>query len=173
MVIIISGASHTGKTKLAQQLLEQKKWPTFSLDHLKMGLIRSQQTDLTVYDDQKLTEYLWPIVKEMIKTVIENHQNLIVEGLYIPFDFQDDFNDEYLKHIKHVWLVFSQHYIDHHFDQILKHANIIEQRLAPETHLKEMILRDNRINLQNVNKFSLNYVLINEDYESDLSKLTF
>lgn len=55
------------------------------MDHLEMGLIRSGNTDLTPEDDNELEAYLWPIVREMIKTAIENRQNLVVEGGYIPF----------------------------------------------------------------------------------------
>ena len=91
MIILIAGASHTGKTALSQKLLEKYKYPYFSIDHLKMGLIRSGNTELTPMDDNELTEYLWPIVREMIKTAIENNQSLIVEGGYIPFDWQRDF----------------------------------------------------------------------------------
>ena len=47
MIILITGASHTGKTVLAQKLLEKYKYPYLSIDHLKMGLIRSGNTDLT------------------------------------------------------------------------------------------------------------------------------
>lgn len=81
MIILIAGASHTGKTALAQRLLEKYHFPYLSIDHLKMGLIRSGNTELTpMSDDADLTEYLWPIVCEMVKTAIENKQNLIVEG---------------------------------------------------------------------------------------------
>ena len=81
MIILITGASHTGKTLLAQRMLEQYKYPYLSIDHLKMGLIRSGNTELTpLSDDKALTAYLWPIVREMIKTAIENDQNLIAEG---------------------------------------------------------------------------------------------
>ena len=72
MIILITGASHTGKTVLAQKLLEQYKYPYFSIDHLKMGLIRSGYTKLTPEDDSELTGYMWPIIREMIKTAIEN-----------------------------------------------------------------------------------------------------
>ena len=75
MIILITGASHTGKTLLSQRLLEKYKYPYMSIDHLKMGLIRSRNTSLTPEDDDELTEYLWPIVREIIKTVIENNQN--------------------------------------------------------------------------------------------------
>ena len=84
MIILITGASHTGKTALAQKLLEKYHYPYLSIDHLKMGLIRSGNTELTpMSDDKDLTAYLWPIVREMVKTAIENKQNLIVEGCYI------------------------------------------------------------------------------------------
>lgn len=129
MVILITGATHVGKTNLAQKFLEKYKYPYLSIDHLKMGLIRSGITDLTPEDDDKLRDYLWPIVREMIKTVIENHQNLIVEGCYIPFDWAEDFEEDYLSEIKYICLVMSEQYIRNHFDDIITYANIIENRL--------------------------------------------
>lgn len=115
MIILIADASHTGKTVLAQKLLERHRYPYLSIDHLKMGLIRSKQTSLTPSDDDKLTGYLWPIVREMIKTAIENSQNLIVEGCYIPFDWKKDFEKEYLAEIKYICLVMSELYIRNHY----------------------------------------------------------
>ena len=94
--LLYTSASHTGKTMLAQKLLEKYKYPYLSIDHLKMGLIRSGYTKLTPQDDDMVTEYLCPIVREIIKTAIENKQNLIVEGCYIPFDWANDFAKEYL-----------------------------------------------------------------------------
>ena len=97
MIILITGASHTGKTVLAQKLLEKYHYSYLSIDHLKMGLIRSGNTELTpLSDDEALTAYLWPIVREMVKTAIENDQNMIVEGCYSPFDWWQDFDDRYL-----------------------------------------------------------------------------
>ena len=72
MIILLTGAAHTGKTALAQKLLEKYKIPYLSIDHLKMGLIRSGCTNLTPEDDDALTEFLWPIVREIIKTAVEN-----------------------------------------------------------------------------------------------------
>ena len=88
MVVLITGSSHTGKTLLAQALLNKYQYPYLSIDLLKMGLIRSGNTNLTPADDQDLEAYLWPIVREIIKTAIENRQNLIVEGCYIPSDWK-------------------------------------------------------------------------------------
>ena len=165
MIILITGASHTGKTVLAQKLLEKYKYPYLSIDHLKMGLIRSGNTELTPMDDNELTGYLWPIVCEMIKTAIENKQNLIVEGCYIPFDWQKDFDSEYLENIKYYCLVMSEAYIKNHFADIKKYANAIEKRLDDEWCTMDSVLSDNAEVLSLAKKHNVNYILIEDKYE--------
>lgn len=128
MVVLITGSSHTGKTLLAQKLLEKYKYPYLSIDHLKMGLIRSKNTNLTVEDDDKLTDYLWGIVKEMIKTNIENNQNIIIEGCYIPFHWKNDFEEKYLKQIKYICLIMTEEYINKNYENIKMYENSIEVR---------------------------------------------
>ncbi len=167
MVILITGASHTGKTALAQRLLEKYKYPYLSIDHLKMGLIRSGNTELTPMDDEKLTEYLWPIVREMVKTAIENDQNLIVEGCYIPFDWAVDFEPEYIEKIKYVCLVLSEKYIKNHFDDVKKYASVIENRMDDEDCTMESVLKDNAEFLRLARQYNLDYLLIDDKYEVD------
>ena len=168
MIILITGASHTGKTALAQNLLETYKYPYLSVDHLKMGLIRSGNTELTPMDDNELTEYLWPIVREMIKTAIENMQNLIVEGCYIPFDWQKDFDSKYLENIKYYCLVMSDVYIRNHFADIKEYANAIENRLDDEWCTMESVLADNAEILALAQKHNVNYILIEDKYEINI-----
>ena len=169
MIILITGASHTGKTALAQKLLEKYKYPYLSIDHLKMGLIRSGNTKLTpMSDDTKLTAYLWPIVREMIKTAIENKQNLIVEGCYIPFDWANDFDNEYLKNIKYYCIVMSENYIRNHFADIKKYANVIENRLDDTYCTMESVLEDNAYVLLQAKKHEVNYLLIDDKYKMDI-----
>lgn len=169
MIILITGASHTGKTVLAQKLLEKYKYPYLSIDHLKMGLIRSGNSNLTpMSDDAELTEYLWPIVREMVKTAIENKQNLIVEGCYIPFDWKKDFSEEYLDHIKYYCLVMSENYIKKHFDEIKIYANAIERRLDDAYCTLESALEDNAKTLELAQKHGVNYVLIDHEYKIDI-----
>ena len=169
MIVLITGASHTGKTALAQKLLEKYKYPYFSIDHLKMGLIRSGNTELTpMSDEDDLTAYLWPIVREVIKTAIENEQNLIVEGCYIPFDWQKDFENEYLKNIKYYCLVMSEEYIRNHFADIKKYASVIENRLDDEWCTFESVLDDNAKILKLAKLHNVNYILINDKYEINI-----
>ena len=169
MIILISGASHTGKTALAQRLIERYSYSCLSIDHLKMGLIRSNYTSLTpMSDDAKLTEYLWPVVREIIKTAVENNQNMIVEGCYIPFDWAKDFTKDYLDNIKYYCLVMSENYIRTHFDDIIKYADIIEKRLDDSSLTMEGVIEDNRRMLSLAKKHKVNCVLIDDKYEFEL-----
>ena len=169
MIILITGASHTGKTALAQKLLEKYKYPYLSIDHLKMGLIRSGNTTLTpVSDDKELTDYLWPVVCEMIKTAIENKQNLIVEGCYIPFNWTEDFEPEYLENIKYYCLIMSNKYITKHFNDIKKYANVVENRMDDEYCTIETLLRDNARILEQCQNYHTNYILIDNEYKTDI-----
>ena len=169
MIVLIAGASHAGKTALAQRLLEKYSYPYLSIDHLKMGLIRSGNTALSPEsDDSALTDYLWPIVREMIKTAIENEQNLVVEGCYIPFDWAKDFESEYLIHIKYYCLVMSENYIKNHFGDIKKYASVVEQRLDDEYCTMETVLRDNAEILKQCQNYKVNYLLIDEEYLVDI-----
>lgn len=169
MIVLVAGASHTGKTVLAQKLLEKYHFPYLSIDHLKMGLIRSGNTKLTpMSDDDELTAYLWPIAREMIKTAIENEQNLIVEGCYIPFDWANDFERDYLKSIQYYCLVMSEDYIQKHFVDIKNHANDIEARMDDSYLTLETVLEENKRILSLAIKNKVNYWLINDTYDIDI-----
>lgn len=171
MIILITGASHTGKTVLAQRMLEKYKSPYLSIDHLKMGLIRSGNTELTPENDDKLTEYLWPIVREMIKTAIENQQNLIVEGCYIPFEWRKDFDAAYLSNIRFICLSMSEKYISSHFDEIINHGNDIEKRLDDSYCSKERLTYENKIIMNGFTQAGEQVVVIDDEYERTVSSL--
>jgi len=168
MVVFIAGSSHTGKTLLAQNLLEKYKYPYLSIDHLKMGLIRSGQTTLTPQDDSALTGYLWPIVREIVKTAIENNQNLIVEGCYIPFDWKNSFSAEYLGSIRYYCLIMTESYIENHFSDIQKYANTIETRLHDSGITPQKLIEENALNLKRCKQYGYNYLLIDSEYHVDI-----
>lgn len=139
MIYLIGGSSHVGKTLLAQKLMEKTGYPYTSLDHLKMGFIRTGMTDLTVEDDLEMRYWMWPFVVEIIKTAVENNQNMIIEGCYIPAEWKDSFSDEYLAHIKCMFIVMSEAYIRNNFSDIAGFANVIEKRLDDELDMERLI----------------------------------
>ena len=165
MIILITGASHTGKTLLAQRMLEEYKYPYLSVDHLKMGLIRSGNTDLTPEDDDALMNYLWPIVREIIKTAIENSQNLIVEGCYVPFGWRQDFNEQYLPYIRFICLAMTRNYIKNHFDKIIGFESEIENRMITTDCTISGLIEDNERYINGFSNDGERIVLIDSDYE--------
>ena len=168
MIILITGASHVGKTALAQRLLTRHGYPYLSLDHLKMGLIRAGYTDLTpTSEDAALTAYLWPIAREMIKTAIENKQDLTVEGCYIPFDWQKDFGEAYLPHIRYLCLVMSERYIGEHYEDVKRYASVVERRIE-DTPTREELIRDNAAFRHRADQNALPYILIDRAYPLDI-----
>lgn len=168
VIILITGASHIGKTLLAQKILENYKYPYLSLDLLKMGLIRSKNTNLSPENDDELTDYLWPIVREVIKTAIENKQNLVVEGCYIPHNWNEDFSEEYKKEIKYYCIIMSREYIKNHFSDIKQYANIIEQRMDDSSCTMPSVIEDNARYLENCKKYGNKYILIDSYYQINI-----
>ena len=171
MILIITGASHAGKTYLAQRMLEKNKYPYFSIDHLKMGLIRSGITDLTPEEDDALTDYLWPIVREIIKTAIENEQNLIVEGCYIPFDLRNSFGEQYLQSIRFICLAMSDEYIDSHFEEIKSHSSDIETRLDDSYCSAEQLKQDNHQIIAGFQSNGEQITLITESFDDSIREV--
>jgi gluconate kinase len=171
MIILITGASHTGKTVLAQKMLEKYGYPYLSIDHLKMGLIRSGNTNLTPENDDALTEYLWPIVREMVKTAVENEQNLIVEGCYIPYDWRQEFDEQYLAQIRFICLAMTEEYIENHFDEIISHESEVEARLVEADCTVAGLTADNKRYIDGFRKAGEHVVIIDGDYEETIKDL--
>lgn len=168
MILLLAGATHSGKTAFAQKLMRQHGISHLSIDHIKMGLIRSGQTQLTPMDDDKLTDYLWPILREMIKTAVENGQSFILEGCYIPPDWQKDFSPQYLQHIRYCCLILSKEYIKAHFDDIKAFANAAETRLDDNGLCAEELIEENERNLALCRQHRLPYILIEDIYDPQL-----
>ena len=170
MIVLITGASHTGKTLLAQRMLEKYHYPYLSIDHLKMGLIRSGNTGLTPEDDNALTGYLWPIIREIVKTAIENRQSLIVEGCYIPFGWRRDFDEQYLPSIRFICLAMSAEYIENHFSEIIGHESEIEARLTNTDCTVGSLKADNKCFIDGFRRAGEQIVLIDSNYEQTIEK---
>ena len=114
--------------------------------------------------------YLWKNSKEIIFTNIENNQNLIIEGIYIPNNWQQYFNQEQLQLIKHIMLIMSQKYIVDNFDVIIAKSAIIENRDSQDI-LLEQLIADNKKSLANAQLFNHNYILFDKTYKINLERI--
>lgn len=171
MVILIGGASCTGKTTMSQRLLETYKIPYLSIDHIKMGLIRGNKyCDFKATDgDDKLTDKLWPIVKGIIKTNIENDQNIIIEGCYIPQDKVEDFEPEYKEHIISFYIGFSDRYIMCNFQTgIIEHRGVTEYKDIDDYMNKEYFKLAHRNQKKRCEENGLPFFEIEDNYENEM-----
>ena len=62
----------------------------------------------------------------------------------------------------------SNNYIKNHFNDIKKYANIVENRMDDEYCTIETVLRDNAKILELCQKYKVNYLLIDEEYQIDI-----
>jgi 2-phosphoglycerate kinase len=175
MVILIGGVSCTGKTLMAQKLLERYKIPYLSIDHIKMGLIRgSKYCDFSATDgDNVLTYKLWPIVKGIIMTNIENKQNIIIEGCYLPPEYINDFEPNYLKQIISLYIGFSKDYIDKYLDSgIIKHRSEIEQKEFDNLYMSKNNFIKYHSELKELcKKNNAKFFEINDDYAGEVNNV--
>ena len=102
---------------------------------------------------------------------IENKQNLIVEGCYVPFNWKNDFSNDYLKEIKYICLCFSERYINEHYSEIMKYENCIENRIDDGYCTIELLTRDNNRFREGCTVNGLSYVLIDDNYEQTVEKI--
>jgi len=131
MVILIGGIGCTGKTLLASQLMKKTNIPYFPLDHLMMGIYRGiPDCGFTPMDGQFiLGEKMWPVIRGIIMTNIENDHSIILEGFQLLPHLLRDFPADYLESILPVFVFFSEQYIKDYFeDKIIRYRSVIENR---------------------------------------------
>ncbi len=171
MIILIGGAGCVGKTLLAQRLLERYKYPYMSLDHLKMGIIRSgADCGFTAESrDEVISRKLWPIVRGIIMTAVENSQNLIIEGCYLPPDKIAALPEEYRAHIISFYLSLDYTYAREHYEDIIAHRSDIESRLYPEERTATEIAEENDRVAMICQMSGAKCFIIKKDYEAELN----
>ncbi|MCL2217095.1 MAG: 2-phosphoglycerate kinase [Defluviitaleaceae bacterium] len=174
MVILIGGVGYAGKTLLAQRLLEKYKYPYLSIDHLKMGLYRADigcgfmPCDST----EHIGEKIWPILKGIIMTSIENEQNLIVEGVYLLPQKIKELELGYLKNIISFYLVFSEAYIAKFFkSKIIHNRCVIENRGYSDSNTAADYIVENNRQKERCLKHGGKYFEIDGEYHKEIDMI--
>ena len=62
----------------------------------------------------------------------------------------------------------SEKYINNHFHEIMKYADVIEKRIEDEGLTIDTVLRDNAEILELCRSHKLEYILIDNEYQVDL-----
>lgn len=174
MIILISAVGSTGKTLLAQNLLAKYHIPYLSIDHLKMGLYRGDKDcGFTPFDNTEvIADKLWPIIKGIIKTNIENGQHLIIEGCYILPHYLAELESYYAQKVIPIFFGFSADYIKGNYGvKIIKYRNIIEDRKSPEERTVAELVEEHRDFKSQCLKSGVRYFEITQDYEKEIQSI--
>lgn len=107
----------------------------------------------------------------MIKTAVENKQNMIVEGCYIPFSGRNDFDKEYIQEIKYICLCFSEGYIEEHYSEIMEHESCIENRVDDGYCTIDLLKSENKRFREGCERNGLPLVLIEDNYEHTVERM--
>jgi 2-phosphoglycerate kinase len=171
VVILIGGTSGSGKTKLANTLMISLGIPYISVDHLMMGIYRSNSdcgfTPMSPVF--VINRHLWPMVREMIKTNIENNHSIIFEGFQILPQNIRDFEGEYTSAVLSFFLAFSPEYIKTRYEDINKHRSAIESR--SDIDERDTLTRNNIELIDNCTAASANCCIIESHYEEEIRKI--
>ncbi len=173
MIVFLGGESCTGKTRLAQTLLEHYSIPYLSLDHLKMGWIRAGQASFQADSpDETIAAALWPIVKGIAQTAIENRQHLTMEGCYLLPSLMDEFRQQFPSQTLCFAIGFSAGYIQNHLDSgILANRCVIEYRKFPEERSAEEMIRQHRHWKTQCGRYHIPYFEIEADYPQAIARI--
>lgn len=170
MVILLGGASHSGKTFLYKKLIDKYKIPCTSLDHIKMGMICGcNDCGFSAADsDEIIAEKMWGFIEGFIKTCLENKQNTILEGCYFPCEkvrklLCDD--------LAVIFIILSKQYIIENFDKIIKYENVVEDRKFPECREIEFFINENERIKEECIKYELPYFEITGDFFEGLEEI--
>jgi len=121
--------------------LEQLKMPYLSVDHLKMGLFHGWPgCGFHPEGDREATgAALWPVVKAMAMTAIENGQSMIIEGCYHSPAQIAEFEAGYAEHVIAFWMAFSRRYIEENYEKIKAFESAIERRENDDPNPEKLI----------------------------------
>lgn len=174
MIILINAVGSTGKTVMAQRLLEKYHIPYLSIDHLKMGLYRGDKhCGFTPLDDvEVIGDKLWPILKGMMMTNIENGQDIIVEGCYVLPHYLKEFDNHYSEKIIPIFMGFSTNYIRLNFESKIKqYRNTIECRQSPEERTMDEVIKEHDEFKERCLQSDVTYFEIKNDYNEEILKV--
>jgi len=189
MIILISGASHTGKTMLAKRLCERYQIPYKNIEYIKQHMLLSADSDGinvgNALESNKyvLSENVWFIVENIVRDGLEKGEGMVLDGNFLPPHRVRALDDV---GVISMHLIFTPEYIEKNYDVILKHRKEessihddgdILQIMSNEGILKESIskniskeamLAENNTLKNSCADEVVSYFMFQENHESEM-----
>lgn len=174
MVVIITGASCTGKTMLTKRLTDTCGVKQIAMDSIKMDLFRNDKNcGFTPTDSNRfIGGKIWSVIKKEILNAIDNGTDLIIEGAYFFPDYLEEIPKKYLKFLYPVYICFSPEYISKQYDSgIIKHRHIAKIREYEEDRAPEVFIKDHNTLREKCLEYGAPFYFIESDYEKEIDKI--
>lgn len=151
MVVIITGASCTGKTMLTKRLIDTCGVKQIAMDSIKMYLFRNDNNcGFTPTDSNRfIGGKIWSVIKKEILNAIDNGTDLIIEGAY--------FSPEYIR---------KQYNLG-----IIKHRHIVKKRAYEEDRAPEVFIKYHNVLKEKCIEYGQRYYYIESDYEKEMDRI--
>lgn len=141
MIYILAGIAKSGKTTISKEFNKRFNIPYFSTDYIMMMLSRGN-TSLGIdpeESDSVVAKKIEPYVYSMIKTMIENKVEYLIEGVHFNPDFSAKLIKEYPNDVKIVYLGFKDISVVLKIFEMKKYKDKIENAWYNSFSDKEMV----------------------------------
>jgi len=128
MIYILGGIAKSGKTTIAKEFTKRYNIPYFSTDYIMMMLSRGNpelEVDPNAIDSIAAKQ-IQPYVYGMIKTMVENNVDFLIEGVHFNPDFAKELMEEYPNDIKIVYLGYKDTSVILKIYELNKYKNELE-----------------------------------------------
>ncbi|MGO0713955.1 adenylate kinase [Bacillus subtilis] len=165
MLYIIGGASRSGKTTVAKRILEETKISYFSLDYLMMGIAEGAP-ELAVNpteEDIKTAKRMWKIIDPLMRAMIENKIDYVIEGVQLVPSYLSKFEQDYLGKVKLCFIGKAEIDVQNSIDEIKFYSSKTENDRFEDFNHRETVSELIRIKTDSIRireeceKYNLRY----------------
>ena len=170
MIYILTGVAKSGKSLIAKEIVKRNSIPSFSTDYIMMMLAKGNKNigiD-TEAGDRVVAKQLEPYIEGMLKTMIENGVNHLIEGVHFNHDFISRMMKEYPNDIKTLYLGFKDIDASVKGDELYKFQDSSDNKWFLNLNEKEFkvlinyLIDESRISYDLCREFSLDYIEVQD-----------
>lgn len=179
MLYLVSGASRSGKTIIANTILKQRQIPYMSLDCLVMGFTNGIP-EYGIHDKlfpNEIAEKIWSFLKAMCESMLWLDVDYVIEGEAILPELVRELLDEYPDQIKICFVGYTEIDVDAKVRDIRTYSDGKGDWLLNETddhiysHINNMVTYSRRIKSR-CEKYDMRYFDTSADFTGAVEEAT-
>ena len=110
MLYLLGGSPRAGKSTIGRKFTSETGIPYFGLDYLKMGIARGWPESGVDPNggDLKIAKKIWPVVKGMAMTLVEEGEDCLLEGTYLLPEYVVELQQMYKDKIRACFIGYTE-----------------------------------------------------------------